>query len=115
MTFAAGLAKAGMKPVVAIYLSFLQRGYDQIIHDVCMQNLPVVFCLDRAGIVGADGETHHGVFDLAYLNAMPNMTVLAPTCDFELKEALKDAINAAGSDFVIREEKRHAGNLFMIT
>ena len=96
VTFAAGLAKAGMKPVVAIYSSFLQRGYDQIIHDVCMQNLPVVFCLDRAGIVGADGETHHGVFDIAYLNAMPNMTVLAPTCDFELKEALKDAINAAG-------------------
>ena len=96
VTFAAGLAKAGMKPVVAIYSSFLQRGYDQIIHDVCMQNLPIVFCLDRAGIVGADGETHHGIFDLAYLNPMPNMTVLAPTCDFELKEALKDAINAAG-------------------
>ena len=96
VTFAAGLAKAGMRPVVAIYSSFLQRGYDQIIHDVCMQNLPIVFCLDRAGIVGADGETHHGVFDLAYLNAMPNMTVLAPTCDFELKEALKDALNAAG-------------------
>jgi len=78
VTFAAGLAAAGMKPVFAVYSSFLQRGYDQIIHDVCTQNLPVVFAIDRAGIVGNDGETHQGVFDIAYLNHIPNMTILAP-------------------------------------
>ena len=78
VTFAAGLATQGMKPLVAIYSSFLQRAYDQIMHDVCMQNLPVVFVIDRAGCVGADGETHNGMFDLAYLSTMPNMTVLTP-------------------------------------
>ena len=72
MTFAAGLACEGMKPVVAIYSTFLQRAYDQLIHDVAIQNLPVVFALDRAGLVGADGATHNGAFDLAYLRCMPN-------------------------------------------
>lgn len=88
VTFAAGLAKAGLKPVVAIYSSFMQRAYDQLIHDVCMQNLPVVFCLDRAGVVGADGETHHGLFDLSYLMTMPNMTVLTPKDGNQLKKMM---------------------------
>lgn len=78
VTFAAGLAAAGMKPYVAIYSSFLQRAFDQILHDVCLQRLPVVFCIDRAGIVGEDGETHQGVFDISYLSLMPNMTIVAP-------------------------------------
>lgn len=78
LTFAAGLAKCGMKPLVAIYSSFLQRAYDQLIEDICLQNLPVVFLVDRAGCVGADGETHHGVFDLSYLSQIPGMTVLTP-------------------------------------
>ncbi len=78
VTFAAGLAINGLKPFATIYSSFLQRAYDQILHDVCLQNLNVTFCIDRAGIVGADGETHHGLFDIAYMSAMPNMTVLAP-------------------------------------
>ena len=77
VTFAAGLAAAGLKPVVAVYSSFLQRAYDQILHDVCIQNLPVVFAVDRAGLVGSDGETHQGIFDLSYLSSIPNMTVLA--------------------------------------
>ena len=77
VTFAAGLAAAGMHPVFAVYSSFLQRGFDQIVHDICMQNLPVVFAVDRAGLVGADGETHQGVFDLSYLGMIPNMMVLA--------------------------------------
>lgn len=92
VTFAAGLAKEGFKPFVCIYSSFLQRAYDQIIHDVCMQNLPVTFMIDRAGIVGADGETHNGVFDLSYLNPMPNMTVLAPTCDKVLTDSMDYAL-----------------------
>ncbi len=92
VTFAAGLAKSGMKPVVAIYSSFLQRAYDQILEDVCLQNLPVIFAVDRAGIVGADGETHHGVFDLSYLSAMPNMTVLAPADGEQLAEMLRYAL-----------------------
>ncbi|MCK5026269.1 MAG: 1-deoxy-D-xylulose-5-phosphate synthase, partial [Nanoarchaeota archaeon] len=78
VTFAAGLAVQGIKPVVAIYSTFLQRSYDQLIHDVCLQNLPVVFALDRGGLVGSDGPTHHGCFDLSYLRHMPNMTVMAP-------------------------------------
>ena len=78
VTFAAGLAAGGMKPVVAVYSSFLQRGFDQVIHDVCIQNLPVVFAIDRAGLVGSDGETHQGIFDLSYLSAIPNMCLMAP-------------------------------------
>lgn len=74
VTFAAGLALGGLRPVVAIYSSFLQRAIDQILHDVCMQNLSVVFAVDRAGLVGSDGETHHGCFDLSYLSMMPNMS-----------------------------------------
>lgn len=88
VTFAAGLAVGGKLPFVAIYSSFLQRAYDQILHDVCLQNLNVVFCIDRAGIVGEDGETHHGLFDLAFLSSMPNMTVLAPADFKELREML---------------------------
>ena len=92
VTFAAGLALGGLRPVVAIYSSFLQRAVDQILHDVCMQNLPVVFAVDRAGLVGSDGETHHGCFDLSYLPMMPNMTVMAPKNKWELSDMLKFAI-----------------------
>ena len=92
VTFAAGLALGGLRPVVAIYSSFLQRAVDQILHDVCMQNLPVVFAVDRAGLVGSDGETHHGCFDLSYLSMMPNMTVMAPKNKWELSDMLKFAI-----------------------
>ncbi len=92
VTFAAGLAKEGFKPFVCVYSSFLQRAYDQMLHDVCLQNLPVTFMIDRAGIVGEDGETHNGIFDLSYLNPMPNMTVLAPTCDEALTECMDYAL-----------------------
>ncbi|MCI8787091.1 MAG: 1-deoxy-D-xylulose-5-phosphate synthase [Eubacterium sp.] len=91
VTFAAGLAAAGLKPVVAVYSSFLQRAYDQILHDVCIQNLPVVFAVDRAGLVGSDGETHQGIFDLSYLSSIPNMTVLAPKNKWELSDMMKFA------------------------
>jgi 1-deoxy-D-xylulose-5-phosphate synthase len=91
VTFAAGLAVNGMKPVFAVYSTFLQRAYDQIIHDVCMQNLPVVFAIDRAGIVGEDGETHQGVFDISYLRHMPNITIMAPKNIYELKQMLRFA------------------------
>jgi len=96
VSFAAGLALSGLKPVVAIYSTFLQRAYDQILIDVCMQKLPVVFALDRAGNVGNDGETHHGVFDLSYLSSMPNMTVLAPADGKELEDMLEYALNLDG-------------------
>ena len=88
VTFAAGLAKSGLKPFVCIYSSFLQRAYDQMIEDVCLQNLPVVFCIDRAGVVGADGETHHGILDLSYLRTMPNMTILVPKDGNELVQMM---------------------------
>ncbi|MCM8784327.1 MAG: 1-deoxy-D-xylulose-5-phosphate synthase [Candidatus Omnitrophica bacterium] len=94
VTFAGGLAKGGFIPVVAIYSTFLQRAYDQIIHDVCLQKLPVVFCLDRAGIVGEDGPTHHGVFDLSYLLHIPNMVVMAPKDFKELSEMLELAVGS---------------------
>ena len=87
VTFAAGLACEGLKPVVAIYSTFLQRGYDQLIHDVALQNLPVVFALDRAGLVGADGATHAGAYDIAYLRCIPNMSVLAPADENECRQA----------------------------
>ena len=96
VTFAAGLAKEGLKPMVCIYSSFLQRAYDQLLEDVCLQNLHVVFLLDRAGVVGADGETHHGIFDLTYLNSMPNMTVLAPSNASELRKMMDWASEQAG-------------------
>lgn len=92
VTFAAGLALGGLRPVVAIYSSFLQRAVDQVLHDVCMQKLPVVFAVDRAGLVGSDGETHHGCFDLSYLSMMPNMTLMAPKNKWELSDMLKFAI-----------------------
>ncbi len=96
VTFAAGLAAAGMKPVFAVYSSFLQRGYDQIVHDVCMQNLPVVFAIDRAGLVGNDGETHQGVYDVAYLRHIPNMTILAPKNRKEFEDMMEFAVNHNG-------------------
>lgn len=96
VTFAAGMALGGLIPVVAIYSSFLQRAFDQMIHDVCMQNLHVVFAVDRAGLVGSDGETHQGCFDLSYLSMMPNMTVLAPKNKWELSDMIKFAVDFNG-------------------
>ena len=93
VTFAAGLAAGGLKPVFAVYSSFLQRAYDQILHDVCIQNLPVVFAIDRAGLVGSDGETHQGIFDISYLSTIPNMTVMAPKNKWELSDMLKYAVD----------------------
>ncbi len=96
VTFAAGLAVGGLKPVVALYSSFLQRAVDQALHDVCMQKLPVVFAIDRAGLVGSDGETHHGCFDLSYLSMMPNMTIMAPKNKWELSDMIKFAVSYDG-------------------
>ena len=96
VTFAAGMAVGGLKPVVAVYSSFLQRAYDQIIHDVCIQKLPVVFAIDRAGLVGSDGETHQGIFDLSYLLSIPNMCVMAPKNKWELSDMLKFAMTYNG-------------------
>ena len=101
-TFAAGLAKGGITPVFAVYSSFLQRAYDQLIHDVCMENLHVVFAIDRAGIVGADGETHQGVFDLSFLSHIPHMTVLSPKNDWELGEMLDFAVNEWDGPIAVR-------------
>jgi len=95
-TFAAGLATEGLRPVVAIYSTFMQRAYDQIIHDVCIQNLPVLFCMDRAGIVGADGATHTGMFDIAYLRCLPNLTIMAPKDEMELQNMLATAFTLDG-------------------
>ena len=106
VTSAAGMAAGGLKPVVCIYSTFLQMGYDQIIHDVCLQNLPVVFCLDRAGLVGKDGKTHQGVFDLSYLTHIPNLTVFAPTTANELKDILDYAISL-NKPVAIRYPKNH--------
>ncbi len=92
VTFAAGLAAGGLKPIVAIYSSFLQRAYDQILHDVCIQKLPVVFAIDRAGLVGSDGETHQGIFDLSYLSSIPNMHIMAPKNKWELSDMIKFAV-----------------------
>jgi len=96
VTFAAGLAVQGLKPVVGIYSTFLQRAYDQVLHDVCVQNLPVVLCIDRGGLVAEDGTTHHGVFDYAYLRHIPNMTVMAPKDENELQHMIKTAIDHPG-------------------
>ena len=93
LTFAAGLAKEGMIPFVPIYSSFYQRAYDQVIHDICMQNLPVIMCVDRAGIVGADGETHQGLFDLAFFKLIPNITLMAPKDFKELRDMMDFAAN----------------------
>ncbi len=96
VTFAAGLATEGFKPVVAVYSTFLQRAYDQVLHDVCLQNLPVVFAMDRGGIVGEDGPTHHGLFDLSYLRAVPNLVIMAPKDENELQHMLKTAVDHDG-------------------
>ena len=96
VTFAAGMAKAGLKPVFAVYSSFLQRAYDQVLHDVCAQNLPVVFAVDRAGLVGKDGATHQGIFDLSYLSSIPNLTVMAPKNKWELSDMMKFAYDFKG-------------------
>ena len=102
VVFAAGMAKAGMTPVVAIYSSFLQRAFDQLIEDICLQNLHVVFAVDRAGLVGADGETHHGMFDLSYLNMIPNMKILCPADGNQLEEMLEYAIHQYDGPIAIR-------------
>jgi 1-deoxy-D-xylulose-5-phosphate synthase len=102
VTFAAGLATQGMRPVAAIYSTFLQRAYDQVIHDVCIQRLPVVFALDRAGLVGEDGRTHHGVFDFAYLRCLPNMVVMAPKDEDELRHMIKTAIDYEAGPIAFR-------------
>ena len=102
VTFAAGLATAGLRPVVGIYSTFLQRGYDQIIHDVCIQKLPVVFALDRAGFAGDDGRTHHGVFDLSYLRCIPNMTIMAPKDEAELRNMIATAVGHEAGPVAIR-------------
>ncbi len=102
VTFAAGLAVEGFKPVVAIYSTFLQRAYDQIVHDVCLESLPVIFAVDRGGIVGEDGPTHHGLFDLCYLRSMPNMTVMAPKDENELRRMMMTAINHSSGPIAFR-------------
>ena len=102
VTFAAGLATEGMRPIAAIYSTFLQRAYDQIVHDVCIQKLPVVFALDRAGFAGDDGRTHHGIYDLSYLRCLPNMTIMAPKDENELRHMLKTAIEIEGGPIAIR-------------
>ena len=96
VTFAAGLAAGGLRPIFAVYSSFLQRAYDQVLHDVCIQNLPVVFAIDRAGLVGSDGETHQGIFDLSYLSSIPNMHIMAPKNKWELSDMLKFAVEFDG-------------------
>ena len=96
VTFAAGLAAAGVKPVVALYSAFLQRSYDQIVHDVCMQKLPVIFAIDRAGLVGNDGETHQGVYDISFLNHIPNMTIVAPKNRWEFADMMEFAVGHDG-------------------
>lgn len=111
-TFAAGLAKGGITPVFAVYSSFLQRAYDQLVHDVCMENLHVVFAIDRAGIVGSDGETHQGVFDLSFLSHIPNMTVLSPKNDWELGEMLDFAVNAWNGPIAVRYPRGTAETAF---
>jgi len=102
VTFAAGLAAEGVKPIVAVYSTFLQRAFDQIVHDVCIQNLPVAFCLDRAGLVGDDGATHNGIFDITYLRQIPNMVVMAPKDEPELQRMLLTAIRYNGGPIAIR-------------
>ena len=101
-TFAAGLALQGLRPVVAIYSTFLQRAIDQIIHDVALHSLPVIFCLDRAGLVGDDGPTHHGYFDLSYLRMIPNAVIMAPRDEAELCHMLKTAVEYKNGPVFVR-------------
>jgi len=108
VTFAAGMATMGARPFVAIYSTFLQRSYDQIIHDVALQKLPVVFCIDRAGLAGADGPTHHGAFDMAFLSCIPNLTVVAPRNAEELRLMMYTALHHQGGPFAIRYPRGHA-------
>ena len=108
VTSAAGMAAAGLKPVVAVYSSFLQRGFDQVLHDVCIQSLPVVFALDRAGLVGSDGETHQGIFDLSYLSCIPNMSIMAPKNLWELRQELEFAVNNYDGPIAIRYPRGQA-------
>src|SRR5208282_4684534 len=100
VTFAAGLAAEGLKPVVAIYSTFLQRAYDQLIHDVALQNLPVVFALDRAGLVGSDGATHQGSYDLSYLRCIPHLVIMAPSDENECRQMLYTATTLSGPALV---------------
>jgi 1-deoxy-D-xylulose-5-phosphate synthase len=102
VTLAGGLACEGMRPVVAIYSTFLQRAYDQVIHDVCIQNLPVFFCLDRAGIVGADGPTHQGMYDIAYLRCLPNLVIMAPKDEAELQRMIVTGVNHTDGPIAMR-------------
>jgi len=102
VTLAGGLACEGMRPVVTIYSTFLQRAFDQIIHDICIQNLPVFFCMDRAGIVGADGPTHQGMYDIAYLRCIPNMTIMAPKDEAELQRMVVTGINHTSGPIAMR-------------
>lgn len=113
VTLASGMAAGGLKPIVAIYSTFLQRAYDQIMHDVCLQNLPVIFCIDRAGLVGSDGKTHQGTFDLSYLSHMPNMTILAPNTDKELSDAIDYALSL-NSPVAIRYPKNQIDNVPLV-
>ncbi len=108
VTSAAGMAAAGLRPVVAVYSSFLQRGFDQILHDVCIQELPVIFAVDRAGLVGSDGETHQGIFDLSYLSSIPGMTVLAPKNLWELRAELEFAVSCCQGPVAIRYPRGQA-------
>jgi len=111
VTMAAGLASANKKPFIVIYSTFLQRAYDQILHDVCIQNLPVVFCIDRAGLVGEDGETHHGLFDISYLSSIPNMMIMAPKDGFELKRMLNFASTYNEGPIAIRYPRGQAAEI----
>ncbi len=111
VTMAAGMALEGIKPFVAIYSTFLQRAYDQILHDVCLQKAPVVFCIDRAGLVGNDGETHHGVFDISYLSHMPNMKILSPKDQLELEQMMVYAMNYWDGPIAIRYPRGNAYQL----
>ena len=111
VTFAAGMAKAGALPVVAVYSSFLQRAYDQILHDVCLQSLHVVFVIDRAGLVGSDGETHQGIFDISFLSHMPNMTIMAPKNRWELEDMLSYAILKHKGPIALRYPKGVASEI----
>src|SRR5205814_264894 len=112
VTFAAGLAMAGMRPVLAIYSTFLQRALDQVMMDVCLHRLPVTFVLDRAGITGDDGPSHHGIFDLTFLRAMPGLTLAAPSDSQELRDLLHTAIaRDDGGPFAIRFPKGAAGEM----
>ena len=109
VVFAAGIAKEGYRPVVAIYSTFIQRGYDHIIHDVCMQGFPVIFAMDRAGVVGEDGPTHHGVFDMAFCRSIPNLTVMAPSDEDELADMLATAFSLNGPSAIRYPRSKGAG------